>query len=30
MTVEGDFRTRGGISSLVRAEYEAPRRARRR
>jgi 7-cyano-7-deazaguanine reductase len=25
MTVEGDFRTRGGISSLVRAEYEAPR-----
>jgi 7-cyano-7-deazaguanine reductase len=29
MTVEGDFRTRGGISSLVRADYE-PRRARRR
>jgi len=24
MTVEGDFRTRGGISSLVRAEYQAP------
>ena len=30
MTVEGDFRTRGGISSLVRAEYEAPRARRRR
>ena len=25
MTVEGDFRTRGGISSLVRAEYAARR-----
>ena len=29
MTVEGDFRTRGGISSVVRASYAA-RRARRR
>ena len=26
MTVEGDFSTRGGISSLVRAEYAASRR----
>jgi len=26
MTVEGDFRARGGISSLVTATYEAPRR----
>jgi 7-cyano-7-deazaguanine reductase len=25
MTVEGDFRTRGGISSLVRAEHRARR-----
>ena len=25
LSVEGDFRTRGGISSLVRAEYEARR-----
>ena len=25
MTVEGDFRVRGGISSVVRASYEAPR-----
>jgi 7-cyano-7-deazaguanine reductase len=24
MTVEGDFRVRGGISTVVRAEYEAP------
>jgi len=30
MTVEGDFHVRGGISSVVRAEYEAPRRRRRR
>ncbi len=26
MTVEGDFRVRGGISSVVTATYEAPRR----
>jgi len=26
MTVEGDFNVRGGISTLVRASYEAPRR----
>ncbi len=30
MTVEGDFHARGGISSVVSASYEAPRRARRR
>jgi 7-cyano-7-deazaguanine reductase len=30
MTVEGDFNVRGGISSVVRVEYEAPRRRRRR
>ena len=30
MTVEGDFHVRGGISSVVRASYEAPRRGRRR
>ena len=24
MSVEGDFRVRGGISTVVRAEYEAP------
>jgi 7-cyano-7-deazaguanine reductase len=24
MTVEGDFHVRGGISTVVRAEYEAP------
>jgi len=30
LTVEGDFNARGGISSLVRASYEAPRRASRR
>ena len=30
MTVEGRFTTRGGISSVVRASYEAPRKARRR
>ena len=24
MTVEGDFRVRGGISTVVRAEYEVP------
>ena len=24
MTVEGDFRVRGGISTVVRADYEAP------
>lgn len=30
MTVEGDFRTRGGIASLVRASYEARRRRARR
>ncbi len=30
MTVEGDFRVRGGISSVVTASYEAPRRGRRR
>ncbi len=29
MSVEGIFNVRGGISSLVRAEYEAPRRGRR-
>jgi len=29
MSVEGDFRTRGGISSVVRAEYQAPRARRR-
>lgn len=29
MTVEGDFRARGGISSLVRADYQAPRARRR-
>jgi 7-cyano-7-deazaguanine reductase len=28
MTVEGDFHVRGGISSLVTATYEAPRRGR--
>ena len=28
MTVEGDFRVRGGISTVVRAEYEAPARVR--
>jgi 7-cyano-7-deazaguanine reductase len=28
MTVEGDFRARGGISSVVTASYEAPRRGR--
>jgi 7-cyano-7-deazaguanine reductase len=28
MTVEGDFRARGGISSVVTAAYEAPRRGR--
>jgi 7-cyano-7-deazaguanine reductase len=28
MTVEGHFNVRGGISSLVRAVYEAPRRRR--
>lgn len=28
MTVEGDFRVRGGISTVVRAEYEAPARGR--
>ena len=28
MTVEGDFRVRGGISSVVTATYEAPRRGR--
>ena len=27
ITVEGDFHVRGGIASVVRAEYEAPRRA---
>lgn len=27
LTVEGDFNVRGGISSLVRASYEAPRRS---
>ncbi len=30
LTVEGDFNARGGISSLVRASYEAPRRSPRR
>lgn len=29
LTVEGDFRVRGGISSVVTASYPAPRRARR-
>jgi 7-cyano-7-deazaguanine reductase len=29
MTVEGQFNVRGGISTVVRATYEAPRRARR-
>ena len=28
MTVEGDFRVRGGISTVVRAEYVAPARGR--
>ncbi len=28
LTVEGDFRVRGGISSVVTASYEAPRKAR--
>jgi 7-cyano-7-deazaguanine reductase len=28
LTVEGDFRARGGISSVVSATYEAPRRGR--
>ena len=28
MTVEGDFRVRGGISSVVSATHEAPRRGR--
>ncbi len=30
MTVEGDFRVRGGISSVVTASYQAPPRGRRR
>jgi 7-cyano-7-deazaguanine reductase len=30
MSVEGDFNVRGGISSVVRASYEAPTRRRRR
>ena len=30
MAVEGDFHVRGGISTVVRAEYEAPARAGRR
>lgn len=30
MTVEGDFRVRGGISTVVRADYEAKARRRRR
>ncbi len=30
MTVEGEFAVRGGISSVVRAVYEAPKRRRRR
>lgn len=30
LTVEGDFNVRGGISSLVRASYEAPGRSPRR
>lgn len=30
MTVEGDFNVRGGISTVVRASYEAPARARKR
>jgi 7-cyano-7-deazaguanine reductase len=29
MTVEGEFNVRGGISSVVRAEYAAPQRRRR-
>ena len=29
MTVEGEFNVRGGITSVVRASYAAPRRARR-
>lgn len=29
MTVEGEFRVRGGISSLIKATYEGRRRARR-
>jgi 7-cyano-7-deazaguanine reductase len=29
LTVEGDFRVRGGISSVVTATYEAPPRGRR-
>ena len=28
LTVEGDFRVRGGISSVVTASYEAPAKAR--
>jgi 7-cyano-7-deazaguanine reductase len=28
MTVEGDFRVRGGIATVVRASYERPRRKR--
>jgi hypothetical protein len=30
MTVEGEFNVRGGISSVVRASYEAAKRRRRR
>jgi hypothetical protein len=30
MTVDGDFRVRGGISSVVTASYEAPQPRRRR
>ncbi|MCU0242250.1 MAG: preQ(1) synthase [Vicinamibacteria bacterium] len=30
MTVEGDFNVRGGIATIVRATYEAKRKARRR
>ncbi len=30
MTVEGDFNVRGGISTVVRASYEAPGRTRKR
>jgi 7-cyano-7-deazaguanine reductase len=30
MTVEGEFNVRGGIASVVRADFEAPRRRRRR
>jgi 7-cyano-7-deazaguanine reductase len=30
LSVEGDFRVRGGISSVVTATYEAPSRGRRR